>query len=138
MLILDTIRQAILHAETPDTLQLYGLQLEPPRARRALVEYASHAITMLRAHPYAFAREAQAPWSCADMCDAIKTHLTPLEQLVTTMNVEMTELQDRLRVRNDLMERWAHTFVAVGTCVEGMCLLAQLDDLAEQLKALRS
>ena len=134
---LTRTRERIIEVDGPDTLQIYGLQERPPRARHALVHYCRRTIDLMRAHPYTFQDQLGEQVDTRRVASFIEGLLAPLETLVSQMNHELDDLQEALRHRNEALERWSDTFHGLCTLLVGLFALVDLQEGVEQVRRLQ-
>lgn len=133
---LSRTRDRIVEVDGPDTLQIYGLQERPPRARGALVQYSRHTINLMRAHPYTFHDDLGELVDTRRVATFLQELFEPLESLVSQMDHELDDLQEALKQRNASLELWTDLFHGLCTMLEGFFTLCGNHDLAEQLRRL--
>lgn len=133
---LSRTRDRIVEVDGPDTLQIYGMQERPPRARAALVQYCRHTINLMRAHPYTFHDDLGELVDTRRVATFLQELFEPLETLVSQMDHELDDLQEALRQRNASLELWTDLFHGLCTMLEGFFTICGNHDVAEQLKRL--
>lgn len=130
---LCTTRERLIEVDRQDTLQIYGLQERPPRARAALVHYSKDVINLMRAHPYTFRDDFGEPIDTRRVAARLQELLDPLEVLVSQMNHELDDLQEVLKQRNEALERWSDVFNGLCKLTTGFMLLTNTHDVAEKI-----